>query len=112
MAAHLANGRGDLIEIVAGRVEAGEQPIAAAHRECAEEIGVAPNKLVELFSYLSTPGLTDEEITVFLGAVDASRIRQGAVATVDSEQLYLIRVSDRGRAGRASGPAPCATARC
>ena len=91
--AQLANGRGDLIEIVAGRVEAGEQPIVAARRECAEEIGVAPNSLVELFSYLSTPGLTDEEITVFLGAVDASQIKQGAVATVDSEQLYLIRVS-------------------
>ena len=92
MAAHLANGRGDLVEIVAGRVEAGEPPIAAARRECAEEIGVAPKQLVELFSYLSTPGLTDEEITVFLGAVDASQVKQGAVATVDGEQLYLIRV--------------------
>src|SRR5690606_18214694 len=92
MAAHLASGRGDLIEIVAGRVEAGEQPVVAARRECAEEIGVAPGKIVELFTYFPTPGLTDEQVTVFLGAVDASQIREGAVATVDGEQLYLMRV--------------------
>lgn len=91
--AHLGNGRGDLVETVAGRVEPGEGPQAAARRECAEEIGVAPTKLVELFSYFSTPGITDEEIIVYLGAVDASRIKEGAVATVDSEQLYLMRVS-------------------
>ena len=93
MAAHLANGHGDLIEIVAGRVEAGEHPTVAARRECAEEIGVSPAKIVELFTYLPTPGITDEEITVFLGAIDPTQVKEGAVATVDSEQLYLMRVS-------------------
>jgi ADP-ribose pyrophosphatase len=29
--------------------------------------------LVELFTYLTSPGLTDEEITLFLGVVDASQ---------------------------------------
>jgi ADP-ribose pyrophosphatase len=29
--------------------------------------------LVELFTYLTSPGLTDEEVTVFLGIVDASQ---------------------------------------
>jgi ADP-ribose pyrophosphatase len=72
--AHLGNGRGDLVEIVAGRVEAGEAPAATARRECAEEIGVAPSALAELFTYFTTPGLTDEEVTVFLAAVDASRV--------------------------------------
>jgi ADP-ribose pyrophosphatase len=92
MAAHLANGHGDLIEIVAGRVEAGEQPAVAARRECAEEIGVSPAKIVELFTYLPTPGIADEEVTLYLGVVDASEVQEGAVATVDSEQLYLMRV--------------------
>jgi len=72
--AHLGNGRGDLVEIVAGRVEAGEAPATTARRECAEEIGVAPSSLAELFTYFTTPGLTDEEVTVFLAAVDASRV--------------------------------------
>src|ERR1019366_7100382 len=74
LTAHLANGRGDMIEAVAGWVEAGESLLEAARRECTEEIAVAPTVLVELFSYLTTPGLTDEEVTVFLAAVDASRV--------------------------------------
>src|SRR5438105_223602 len=42
LAAHLANGRGNLIEIVAGFVEPDETPRQSARRECVEEIGVAP----------------------------------------------------------------------
>jgi ADP-ribose pyrophosphatase len=88
--AHLANGRGDLIEIVAGRVEPGEQPAATARRECAEEIGVAPAALIELFSYLTTPGLTDEEVTVFLAAVDAARVP--ARTDAGGERIAILRV--------------------
>ena len=90
--AHLANGCGDLVEFVAGRLEAGETLTEAARRECREETGITPNKLVELFSYLSTPGLTDEEITVFLAAVDAAQAREGPLAAPDGEQLYVHRV--------------------
>lgn len=72
--AHLGNGKGDLVEIVAGRVEPGEAPAATARRECEEEIGVAPTALVELFSYFTTPGLTDEQVTVFVAVVDATRV--------------------------------------
>ena len=72
--AHLGNGKGDLIEIVAGRVEQGETLAASARRECREEIGVTPSALVELFSYFSTPGVTDEAVTVFLAAIDAARV--------------------------------------
>ena len=90
--AHLANGRGDLVEFVAGRVEAGESLIEAARRECTEEIGIAPEKLVELFTFLSTPGITDEEVTIFVAAVDAAKVREGALITPDGEQLYVHRV--------------------
>ena len=72
--AHLGNGKGDLVEIVAGRVEQGETLAASARRECREEIGVAPAALAELFSYYTTPGLTDEQVTVFLASVDAVKV--------------------------------------
>jgi len=62
VAAQLANGRGNLVEIVAGHVEANETPCETA-----------PRLLVELFTYLTSPGLTDEEVTLFLGVVDASQ---------------------------------------
>ena len=89
--AHLATGKGDLVEIVAGRVEPDETPIAAARRECTEEIGVAPTALVELFRYLTTPGITDEEIVVFLAAVDAARVPERAGAANEGEQIVTIR---------------------
>ncbi len=83
--AHLANGRGALIEIVAGHVEAGETPAETARRECIEEIAAEPARLIELFTYLTTPGLCDEEITVFLGVVDSSRVPAQAGRAADGE---------------------------
>jgi ADP-ribose pyrophosphatase len=88
--AHLANGRGDLIETVAGRVEPGEEPVETARRECAEEIGLQPAGLIELFTYLTTPGLTDEEVTVFLTAIDASLVPERTKA--GGEQIATMRV--------------------
>ena len=93
LAAQLANGRGNMIEMVAGRVEAGEALADAARRECAEEIGVMPAALVELFSYLTTPGITDEEVTVFVAAVDASQVPQRSGAAMEGEQIATLRVS-------------------
>jgi ADP-ribose pyrophosphatase len=90
-AAHLANGKGELVEIVAGRVEPGEQLAATARRECQEEIGVTPSALVELFSYLPTPGLTDEEVTFFVAAVDASRVPERTQPT-PGEYISVMRV--------------------
>lgn len=89
--AHLADGRGDLIEIVAGGIEAGEQPVDAARRECVEEIGVAPDALVELFSYFTTPGITDEEVVVFLASVDAAKVSSRTAH--GDEHIEILRVS-------------------
>jgi ADP-ribose pyrophosphatase len=90
--AHLANGNGDLIEIVAGHVEADEQLAEAAHRECLEEIGVAPSALTELFTYFPTPGASDERITLFLGIVDAAQVPDQAGAAAEREETRPLRV--------------------
>jgi ADP-ribose pyrophosphatase len=104
LAAHLANGRGNLVEIVAGHVEADEQPAEAARRECVEEIGVAPGLLVELFTYLTSPGMSDEEITLFLGVVDASGVPERAGAAVEHEETVPMRVPiDAALAALAAG---------
>ena len=104
LAAHLANGNGNLVEIVAGHVEANEQPAETARRECVEEIGVAPDPLVELFSYLTTPGICDEEITLYLGVVDASRVPERAGAAAEHEETVPIRVPiDTALAALANG---------
>ncbi len=91
--AHLGNGRGALVEAVAGRVEPGESLNETARRECTEEIAVAPTALAELFSFLTSPGLTDEEVTVFLAAVDASRLPERSGMVSEGEQIQPFRVS-------------------
>jgi ADP-ribose pyrophosphatase len=91
-AAQLANGNGDLVEIVAGHVDSNETPAETARRECVEEIGVAPAPLIELFTYLTSPGICDEEITLFLGAIDAARVPARAGAAAEHEDTVVMRV--------------------
>jgi ADP-ribose pyrophosphatase len=92
LAAQLANGHGSLIEIVAGHVEGREELAEAARRECMEEIGVAPSALTKLFSFVPTPGASDEEITLFLGLVDAAAVPERAGSAAEREDTQPMRV--------------------
>ncbi len=93
LTAHLATGNGDMIEIVAGRVDAGESEADAARRECIEEIGVAPDALVRLYSVLPTPGLTDELVTSFVGFVDSSGVATRGGLASETEYIETLVVS-------------------
>ena len=52
-------------ELPAGTLKAGEDPAAAAARECEEEIGLVPGRVTRLGGYFSTPGFCDEEMVYF-----------------------------------------------
>ena len=54
-----------LWEAPAGSVDKGEEPEAAARRECHEEIGQVPETVVRLAALLPTPGYCDEEMLFF-----------------------------------------------
>lgn len=54
-----------LTELPAGLLENGEDPEAAAIRECREEIGYRPLNLFRLGEFISTPGYCTEKITLF-----------------------------------------------
>jgi ADP-ribose pyrophosphatase len=54
-----------LWELPAGSVDEGEEPEAAAVRECHEEIGQVPDTVVRLASLFPTPGYCDEEMLFF-----------------------------------------------
>ena len=90
--AHLATGLGELTEIVAGHVEAGETPAEAGLRECVEEIGVRPAALYEIFEFIPVPGSSDEHAFLFLGLVDAAKIPQRAGAAHEKEATRPMRV--------------------
>ena len=96
LSGQLATGRGDMVEIVAGRVDAGESARDAAIRECREEIDIAPRQLVELFSVISTPGLTDEYVTFFLAAVDSSKVaaRGGLAGEGEDTRPFVVPIDD------------------
>jgi ADP-ribose pyrophosphatase len=49
-------------ELPAGSLKHGEDPTAAAIRECHEEIGLIPSSLETLGSFFPTPGYCDEEM--------------------------------------------------
>jgi ADP-ribose pyrophosphatase len=104
LGAHLAIGQGDMVELPAGRVEPGEELIAAAFRECQEEIGVAPQALLPIFSVLPSPGMSDEHMSFFLGLVDASNVPARAGSPHEREETRPMRVPvDRALAALEAG---------
>jgi 8-oxo-dGTP pyrophosphatase MutT (NUDIX family) len=55
------------LEIPAGKLDVpGEPPLDTAKRELAEEIGQQAARWRELFSFYSSPGFTDERVTLYL----------------------------------------------
>jgi len=57
-----------ILEIPAGKLEAGEEPLTAVRRELIEEIGYEPQKVTHLISCWTTPGFTDEIIHLYLAS--------------------------------------------
>jgi ADP-ribose pyrophosphatase len=60
-----------LTEIVAGIIEAGEDPKDVARREAHEETGLSVTDLTPIRHYLVSPGGTSESARLYLGRVDA-----------------------------------------
>jgi ADP-ribose pyrophosphatase len=90
---HLATDRGDMLEIVAGRVDPGERPEDAARRECNEEIGTWPVALMRLFEFCPAPALSDELMTLFVAHIDASRVSARGGLAHENEEIAVVRCS-------------------
>ncbi len=56
-----------IIEAPAGVIEPGEDPREAARRECEEEIGLRPRRLLQLISYAHAEGYSTGFITLYVG---------------------------------------------
>jgi ADP-ribose pyrophosphatase len=57
-----------LLGIPAGTLEPGETPEACARRELIEETGYRAGRLTQLAAYYTSPGYTDERLTIFHAA--------------------------------------------
>jgi ADP-ribose pyrophosphatase len=67
-------------ELPAGSLKAGEDPDAAARRECQEEIGLIPDRLVKVSRLYPTPGYCDEAMNFYV----ASELRPPQVGDPDA----------------------------
>ena len=81
-----------LWELPAGKLEAGEEALAGAKRELAEETGYHAKKWRPLVEYYASPGFLGESMKVFV----AEGLEPGAAHPEEDEQieLRLVKLSE------------------
>ncbi len=79
---------GFIVEVPAGKLDAGEAPERCASREIEEETGWRAGRLVPLGSILTTPGFTDEVIWLY----EAHELVRGEQALESDEVLETLEV--------------------
>lgn len=87
----LNSGESDTLEIVAGRIDPGEDAGHAARRECFEEIGVEARQLRAVMQLSPAPAWSDEMMTLFLAVVDAGNAPARAGASHEQEEIAVVR---------------------
>lgn len=79
----------ELLEVAAGTLEEGEDPMAGAARELEEEIGVTAGKIEKLCEFYVSPGFLTEKMHVFL----ATELTEVGQKLEDDEILTVERHS-------------------
>ena len=78
----------ELLEIPAGGIEPGEEPVDCVRRELREETGFLPQKVERLGGFYSTPGYCNEYLYLYL----ATDLVLSPLQAEDSESIRLVRV--------------------
>jgi ADP-ribose pyrophosphatase len=77
-----------LLEIPAGGIEPGEEPVDCVRRELREETGFLPQKVERLGGFYSSPGYCTEYLHLYL----ATDLVRSPLQAEDSESIRLVRV--------------------
>ena len=78
---------GMLLELPAGLIDVGEEPLASAQRELREETGLHGGSWRELASFWTSPGFVNERVTVFV----ADGLEEGEPEPDEAEELEVVR---------------------
>ncbi|MFY9577828.1 MAG: NUDIX hydrolase [Gaiellaceae bacterium] len=107
--------RKQLVELPAGTLEAGEEPLASAQRELAEEVGLHGGRWRELAAFYTTPGFCNERMHLFLAeawSVGMQRPRRTrAWRSFAGKSRRSRSVSRRSKTPRRSRACSCTCAR-
>lgn len=76
---------GWLLELPAGRLDDGEQPLLAAQRELLEETGLSAERWTSLGEFVSSPGVFTEIVHLFL----ATHLEAGNARHEDAEVFEI-----------------------
>ncbi len=79
----------DLLEVPAGTLEPGEEPLVCAERELQEETGLRPGTLTPLGGIFVAPGYSSEYIHLFL----ATDLTPSSLPGDDDEFLEVVSMS-------------------
>jgi ADP-ribose pyrophosphatase len=91
---------GWLLEVPAGKLDAGEDPADCARREVEEETGYRPATVEPLGWIFSTPGFCDERIWLFLArGLEPTRQRLEDDEVLEVEPLAWGEALQRARSG-------------
>jgi ADP-ribose pyrophosphatase len=77
----------DLWEIPAGKIDPGEDPLSCARRELREETGYVAERWTELAAFFTTPGFSNERITLFR-ASDLRRVEDPTPGEIDASRPF------------------------
>jgi ADP-ribose pyrophosphatase len=77
-----------LLEIPAGGIEPGENPVDCVRRELREETGFLPRRVERLGGFYSAPGYCTEYLHLYL----ATELVPSPLQAEDSESIRLVRV--------------------
>lgn len=77
-----------LLEIPAGGIDLGEQPVNCVRREMQEEVGYLPNKIDRLGGFYSAPGYCTEYLHLYL----ATRLIPSRLKAEDTEEIEVVRI--------------------
>jgi ADP-ribose pyrophosphatase len=78
----------DLLEIPAGCIDPGEEPVATVRREMREEIGYLPRKIERLGGFYASPGYCTEYLHLYL----ANDLVPDRLQAEDTDSIELVRV--------------------